>query len=138
MKRCALLVVGVMVVVSGCMSSGPPPEAILAGDWQLTTIADFGITDQFLTFNENGKMIRSRLKLGGLTIDTDLVNGKTEVQNTSVLIDSTFLGNGLIFRGTLSPDGNEIDGTLTAQISVAFGLVKVSFNDQTAKLVRQP
>jgi hypothetical protein len=118
-----------MVLVAGCGT--PHPEAIMAGTWKLATTSDSGLGETLLTFNQNGKLTEINFKIGVLTATYRDLSDRTIVNGDSLTIDSTFLGNGLLFNGILNSDQTVVVGKLTTQIKIPLLTITIDGGDAT-------
>jgi hypothetical protein len=133
-----LLVVPLVVLPAGCgVVFPPPPEAVLEGTWEVTSSSSLSLTQLLLTFDQNGDLTRVTYKLGTeVTITAPSPSGTSTVSGKDVTIAATFLGNSLIFNGTLNDSDTVINGTLTTQITV--GLIVVTINNGPGTFTKQP
>lgn len=107
-----------MSAIAGCGNRVPipPPEAVLAGAWLLTS-QDSGQNNKLFIFDSAGRLIEIRTTMGNNTfVDRD-VHDTTRVDGQNVFIRTR--GN-LIFEGTLSDDLNVITGSLRTEIDIIF------------------
>jgi len=108
------LAAGTIVVLCGAcitVDTTPPPEAILAGTWQLTTEQTTELTQTFFTFDSAGQLDKVTYKIGdNATITDNSPRGTVSVSGASVTIDATFAGSGQIINGTLNDENDVITG----------------------------
>ncbi|HVP12245.1 MAG TPA: hypothetical protein VMV94_13790 [Phycisphaerae bacterium] len=138
MKWGLLLMVPFTCLPAGCgVLFAPPPEAVLAGTWNLTTQTTEPLTQLLLTFDQNGTLTTIVYQIGtDLAITTAVVSSSTDVNGKQVTISTTFLGGTLSFNGTLNDANNVITGTLTTEIVLA-PLTTVTINGGAATLTKQ-
>ncbi|MHC4444242.1 MAG: hypothetical protein ACYTF1_25020 [Planctomycetota bacterium] len=120
-------------LVNGCLP--PPPEAVLAGTWQLTHETDQPLTDFFLTFDSSGNLVKLSFTVGdNITVESPIKSATVSVQGTAVQITTEFMAGNLTFNGTLNETNNIIQGRLTNTITV-FG-ISIIIDNGVATLTR--
>ena len=125
---------GLMVFMPGCgLFVTPPPEAVLAGTWDLIPEGATDLQQLQLTFDEDGVLTQITYQVTDsimLTVPSPL--SETDVAGSGVTITATFNGNGLVFTGQLQgTTPEEIDGNLTALISVGDVIVSIDYGAAT-------
>ena len=122
--------------LGGCIFDfGSPPEAVLAGRWELTTPASTDFDQVFITFDDRGQPSRVEYRIGGINAVAPFVSGESNVNSSAVNVRFTFNGNALVFSGTLDASQNVIAGVL--DLYATLGDVLVSINQNEATLTRQ-
>jgi hypothetical protein len=139
-NRLPALVVGcaLLLTMAGCPAPTPPPEAVLAGTWQLVPSQTFtpALTNWFLTFNSDGDLTQISYTFAGFaTVTLNNPPSATNVNGSSVFISSTVSGNGLTFSGTLNSTNTVATGTLSSNLVV--GGVTISVDQGPATLTKQ-
>jgi hypothetical protein len=124
----------ILTFLAGC-GFNPGQNVNLAGTWKLTTAADTGLTETLLTFDENNRLTEISFAVGPLTATYSDLHQNTKIQGDSVIVDSTFLGNGLLLDGIINSDQTVITATITAQVQIP--LVTFSINEGQAILSKQ-
>lgn len=125
---------GLLAVMPGCAwLVAPPPEAVLAGTWDLTPEAATDLEQLQLTFDGDGVLTQITYRVTDSTTLTVLdPPGQTEVDGSEVTIVATFNGNALVFTGQLQGTTPEqINGNLTALISVGSIIVSIDYGAAT-------
>ena len=124
-------------VSGGCNSFfPPPPEAILAGTWSLTTSSVPDLTEFLLIFDQNGHLTTVEYRIGSdLLITAPAPESSTTVDGTEVFISAIFFGNSLNFHGLLNDSNTVITGTLTTRIDA--GIAIITINDGPATMTKQ-
>lgn len=124
-RVCLMLLLG-SALLAGCSQPEPVPcpvpgnpEAVLAGNWSLTTDGPSDLPPTTLTFDGNGKMTNISFNLNGVIINQQPVSGCTQVNGMTVnisqnLTTSTNMG----FMGTLNDDYTKIRGSLVATLAL--------------------
>jgi hypothetical protein len=122
------LLPGIVVMIlgvglAGCISlpgtTLPPEEAILAGSWGLTGDAVQNLDSLVFTFDDRGDLSLIVFQISGTQRLTDTnPRGDVTVSGSTVTIDTTILGSGTIFTGTLNADNTQIVGTLTTRLQI--------------------
>ena len=121
-------------LVSGCVSP-PPPEAVLAGTWQLTQETDEQLTDFFLTFDSSGNLVKLSFTVGdNITVESPITSATVSVQGAAAQITTECMAGDLTFNGTLDETNNIIQGQLTSTITV-FG-ISIIIDNGAATLTR--
>jgi hypothetical protein len=118
LKRFVL--VSVLCAPVGLMMGGcpvvTPPEAVLAGDW-VTDDAEQGTV--YIRFDENGQVLGFAVvdqQDGVVLIEVD--GATSNVEGDDVTITVPRVGGTATFTGTLSADGNTMEGTLVGEVEV--------------------
>ncbi|MBK9121372.1 MAG: hypothetical protein IPM18_17475 [Phycisphaerales bacterium] len=131
------VLLAVLAVVGGCPApSEPPPEAVLAGEWRLSTVEETGISATYLQFNSAGRLTSVRYEFGATTVEGQLRVASTRVDGQSVRIGVGLFGGGsLNFEGTLSADEN----TITGQASYIYRILglTITVDNGAATLTRR-
>ncbi len=135
-NRLPLVLVGTALLVAmvGCPSPTPPPEAVLAGTWQLvpTEVLDPPLTSWLLTFDTDGNLTKVVYTFSDAATATwDNPPSATNVDGTSVYISVTNGANGLTFSGTLDSTNTVITGTVTATLAVGNAIVTIDHGPAT-------
>jgi hypothetical protein len=123
------------LLVAGCPSPTPPPEAILAGTWELTTEETTELEQTLLTFDANGNLDKVVYQIGNITFTDNNPRGSTTVNGQTVTIDATFAGSGQIFNGTLNADNTVITGT--SGTVIRFGNLTIDIDNGAVTLTKQ-
>jgi hypothetical protein len=110
----------------------PPPEAILLGTWRLIPIPDSSITQQYLVFNEVGRLIELRTKTGNITVTETNIHQLTRVTGNAVRIETT---KNTVFEGILNDEKNIITGNVSTVIML--GGTTITTDDGPATLNKQ-
>lgn len=134
----AALVLVALASAPGCITITPvpPPEAVLAGTWKLTTAQSTDLVQTLFTFDARGQLDQVSYKVGGnVTITNNAVLAKTSVDGENVTIISAFVGNSIIFNGTLNADQTVITGTTGTEIKL--GGITISIDNGAMTLTRQ-
>ena len=125
-------------LLGGCPAATTPPEAVLAGTWQLVPSEQFTppLSDWFLTFDSNGELTKVSYTFAGFaTVTWNNPPAATTVNGSSVYISTTQSGNGLTFSGTLNSTNTVATGTLSSNLIV--GGITISVNQGPATLTKQ-
>ncbi|MEW6252491.1 MAG: hypothetical protein AB1716_17785 [Planctomycetota bacterium] len=124
----------------GCPAPAPPPEAVLAGVWQMVPSQNFNpqLTNWFLTFDEDGELTQvSYTFAGAATVTWNNPPSATTVNGTAVFISVTQSGNGLTFDGTLNSATAPTSATGTLNSNLVVGGVTITVNQGPATLNKQ-
>lgn len=127
-----------LLVGGGCppVDTTPPPEAILAGTWQLMTEQATELNQTFLTFDSSGQLDKVTYKIAdNATITDNSPRGTTTVNGQSVTIDATFAGSGQLMNGTLNDDNTVITGN--SGTVVKFLSIEINVDNGAITLTRQ-
>lgn len=139
MAKAGLLVLTVVsgVILGGCAAAAPPPEAILAGNWSLTTDQPSLLPPTTVTFDSNGNFTQITYEYQNATITQIPINGSTLVSGDTVTIsESLDNGSSLNFVGTINSAGTQIKGNLVATLNIT-SIFVVQFNGVPATLTKQ-
>lgn len=128
--------IALVVLASGAncgisLNVTPPPEAVLLGAWTVTFTPDTGVNET-LVFNEVGRLIERRIKVGSTTVSQTDVHRLTRVTGNAVHIETT---DNNVFDGTLNADKNVISGTFSTVLTI--GGTMISTENGGATLTKQ-
>ncbi|MFH1417651.1 MAG: hypothetical protein ABII12_05110 [Planctomycetota bacterium] len=120
----------------GCetIPSVPPPEAVLAGTWDLTPDQYLGLAKNVFVFDELGRITEMRSVFLAITVTERDVHRSTSVVDRNVSIATT--GN-LIFDGTFNDDFTIATGKLTTEFTIPFTSTEISIDQGNATLTQQ-
>jgi hypothetical protein len=138
MKVLLALVVPVGVVLcGGCPAAAPPPEAVLAGSWALTTNQPSNLPPTVLNFDANGNFTSIVYTVGGATITQTPINGSTLVSGTTVTVSQSLTnGSSLNFVGQLNAANTQASGTLIATLNIT-SILSIQFSSVPATITKQ-
>ncbi|RIK68517.1 MAG: hypothetical protein DCC65_02675 [Planctomycetota bacterium] len=105
------------ISLSGCGSAPlPPPEAVLAGSWVLTS-QDSGQNGKVFVFDSVGTLIEIRTTMGQTTFIDRNVHKVTWVSGQSAFIETR---DGLIIEGALNDADNILTGSMRTELDIIF------------------
>jgi hypothetical protein len=123
---------GVLVLIGGCASCFPPPnEAILAGNWSLTTDVSSDLPATVLFFDSLGQLTKIEFTLdSGVVVGTSPASVVTVTGSTVAI--NILIGQGSInFLGTLDEAQNVATGTLNAALTLGGATITLPGVDAT-------
>ena len=128
------------LMLAGCVAVDwpgwePPAEAVLAGTWELVQDSDASLSQTFWVFDEFGKLIEMRTKIGPAEFTQTAIIADTEVNEDNVVVQLGFSGNQMSFQGTFNEDQTRIEGSLSTEMS--WGGTTVTIDGGAATLVKQ-
>lgn len=95
----------------------PPPEAILAGTWELMQGEDASLGETLWVFDGSGNLVELRTTIGAVTVTERALVATTNVNDDLVVIQVGFAGSTMSFSGTLNADRTQATGTLSTEIT---------------------
>jgi len=136
-----------LVLVSGCVwfaipDPGPPPEAVLAGTWQVITGNESDITELLWVFDENGNLVENRYKVPTLvgeatTTEHDPAD-ETTVDGSAVTVRIPFAINYFfLFEGTLNQAQDRVEGQISINYDNPVFDTTISIDRGAASMVKQ-
>jgi len=125
-----------MGIGSGCetVPSVPPPEAVLAGTWDLIPDQDLVLTRNVLVFDELGRITELRSVFLAITVTERDIHRSTSVVGHAVTIATT---GDLLFEGIFNDDFTVATGKLSTEFTIPFTSIEISINQGDATLTKQ-
>lgn len=123
-SRICLLSVSLLVLTSGLLTfvggcgTVVPPEAVLSGDWSLTTNSPSNLPPTLLNFDSSGNLKTITFTINNGNVQYDATNSTTLVSGKNVTITLAFGAGSLSFVGTLDDNNTNITGNLTTSIVI--------------------
>lgn len=126
-----------LLIAAGCVPLvlQPPPEAVLAGKWEVVQGADPSLSSTFWTFDDFGNLVEMETKIGAVTVTQRALVSSTDVNGDNVLVQLGFESNNMNFRGTLNEERTRAEGTISVVMS--WGPTTVTIDGGAATLVKQ-
>ena len=136
----ALFLLATTVSVSGCcLSTSPPSEAELQGNWLVVTEQVLETLNRLLlTIDASGNIAKVTFQVtsNGAERTDNNPTGTTNVNGEDVTLQISFSGNNLAFAGTFQPNNhNVLEGLISVSLNAAEG--SVSLANEPAQLIRQ-
>lgn len=113
-----LAMIGLLALSSGCPTTGsnPPPEAVLAGEWNA---ADENGKPYLFRFNSEGILVHATTTLpDGSQQSMNIIGSSSTVEGNSVTVWVPHPEEWSIFTGTFSENQNRIDGELVIDTEI--------------------
>lgn len=132
----ALVLPAVVILCGGCPAP-PPPEAVLAGSWALTTDQPSALPPTVLNFDANGNFVSIVYTVGNTVITQTPVGGSSLVSGSTVTISQSLTnGSSLNFVGQLNSTNTQAQGSLIATLNIG-NLLNIQFSGVPATITRQ-
>ncbi len=134
---CSLLSTLAWGLASGCQTvpMTPPPEAVLAGTWDLATDQDVDLTKTVLVFDQLGRIEEMRSVFLAITVTERDVHRSTVVDGSNVTISTT---TNLNFQGTFNDDFTVATGKLSTEFLIPFTSTRITIDQGDATLTKRP
>ncbi len=133
---CSLLLLLAWGLGGGCQTvpTTPPPEAVLAGTWDLATDQDLGLTKTVLVFDQLGRIEEMQSVFLAITVTERDVHRSTVVSGSNVTISTT---TNLIFQGTFNDDFTVATGQLSTEFTIPFTSTQITIDQGDATLTKR-
>jgi hypothetical protein len=95
-----------------------PPEAVLSGNWSLTTTEASNLPPTTLTFDSSGNLTKVTFLINNGNVEYTATNSTTLVSGDTATITVAFGAGSLSFVGTLNSDNTVINGNLTTSLLI--------------------